>query len=57
MGYAMGWSHAFEEFLAQPALINEHLGEFEDEIRRMVAAEHDIVDQASLLGERSIPYS
>jgi Sulfotransferase family len=45
----LGWSHAFEDFLAQPALINEHLGEFEDEIRRMVAAEHDIVDQASLL--------
>jgi hypothetical protein len=43
------WSHPFGDFLAQPALMEERLGGFEDEIRRMAKVEHDIVDQASLL--------
>jgi hypothetical protein len=43
------WSHPFNHFLAQPALMEERLHGFEDEIRRMAQVEHDIVDQASLL--------
>jgi len=43
------WSHPFGHFLAQPALMEEHLQDFEGEIRRMAAVEHDIVEQASLL--------
>jgi hypothetical protein len=43
------WSHPFGDFLAQPALMEEQLQEFEGEIRRMAAVEHDILEQASLL--------
>lgn len=45
----LGWSHPFQDFLAQPALMEEQLADFEDEIRRMAKAEHEIVDQAALL--------
>jgi Sulfotransferase family len=45
----LGWSHRFEDFLAQPALMREQLHDFEGEIRAMVDGDHDIVDQASLL--------
>jgi sulfotransferase family protein len=45
----LGWSHPFSHFLAQPALMEERLGRFEAEVRRMAKVEHDIVDQASLL--------
>ena len=45
----LGWSHPFDHFLAQPALMEERLWGFEAEIRRMAKVEHDIVDQASLL--------
>jgi hypothetical protein len=43
------WSHPFNDFLAQPALMEERLQGFEGEIRQMAKVEHDIVDQASLL--------
>lgn len=45
----LGWSHPFRDFLAQPALMQEQLHAFDDEIRQMVEADHDIVDHASLL--------
>jgi hypothetical protein len=45
----LGWSHRFEDFLAQPALMGEQLYDFEGEITDMVKADHDIIDQASLL--------
>jgi hypothetical protein len=45
----LGWLQRFEDFLAQPALMQEQLHDFEDEIRAMVNAHHDIIDQASLL--------
>jgi hypothetical protein len=45
----LDWSHPFEDFLAQPALMAEQLHAFEGEIRRMAKAEHEIVDQAALL--------
>jgi Sulfotransferase family len=45
----LAWSHPFEHFLAQPALMEEQLGDFEDEVRRMARGEHQIVDQAALL--------
>jgi Sulfotransferase family len=43
------WSHPFGDFLAQPALMEEQLQDFEGEIRRMAAVEHHILEQASLL--------
>jgi Sulfotransferase family len=45
----LGWSHPFEDFLAQPALMEEQLQDFEGEITGMVKAKPDIIDQASLL--------
>jgi hypothetical protein len=45
----LGWSHRFEDFLAQPALMEEQLYAFEGEITDMVKGDHDIIDQASLL--------
>jgi hypothetical protein len=45
----LGWSHRFEDFLAQPALMREQLHDFEGEIRSMVNEPHDIIGQASLL--------
>jgi hypothetical protein len=45
----LSWSHPFNDFLAQPALMEEQLTDFEAEIRRLAEVEHDIVDQASLL--------
>jgi hypothetical protein len=45
----LGWSHRFEDFLAQPALMREQLHDFEDEIRSMVHHDHDIIDHAALL--------
>jgi hypothetical protein len=45
----LGWSHPFQDFLAQPALMEEQLADFDDEVRRMAKAEHEIVDQAALL--------
>jgi hypothetical protein len=45
----LGWSHPFSDFLAQPALMQEQLHDFEGEIRDMARADHDILDQASLL--------
>jgi hypothetical protein len=45
----LGWSHPFEDFLAQPALMRTQLHHFEPEIRRMAKVEHEIVDQAALL--------
>jgi hypothetical protein len=45
----LGWSHPFSDFLAQPALMEEQLHDFEGEIRRMTNTEADIIDQASLL--------
>jgi len=45
----LDWSHRFEDFLAQPALMEEQLHDFEGEIRDMIKGDHDIIDQASLL--------
>lgn len=45
----LGWSHRFEDFLAQPALMEEQLRDFDGEIRDMVQADHDVIDHASLL--------
>ena len=43
------WSHPFDHFLQQPALMNEHLAPFADQIRAMAEQPHDVIDQASLL--------
>jgi hypothetical protein len=32
----LGWSHPFGDFLAQPALMQQHLHDFEQEIRRLL---------------------
>jgi Sulfotransferase family len=46
---ALNWSHPFEHFLAQPALMRDHLWPFEAQIRQFAARPPDVVDQASLL--------
>jgi hypothetical protein len=45
----LNWSHRFADFLSQPALMQEHLLPFHDDIRAFAAMEHDVVDQAALL--------
>lgn len=45
----MDWTHPFSHFLAQPALMRDHLQPFEAEIREYADHEHGIVDQAALL--------
>jgi hypothetical protein len=44
-----GWTHPFSHFLDQPALIEDRLQPFRDEIAAFAAEEHDILDQAALL--------
>ncbi len=41
----MGWTFDFDNFLDQPALMREHLAEFEDDFRRS----HDVVETAALV--------
>jgi len=45
----LNWSHPFSHFAAQPALMQEQLHPFEEEIHRFIRDPQDIVDQASLL--------
>jgi hypothetical protein len=45
----LGWTHDFGSFLAQPLLMRDHLGPYEDEIRRFADHEQDVLDQAILL--------
>ncbi|MCI0574961.1 MAG: sulfotransferase [Chloroflexi bacterium] len=45
----LGWPHDFNDFLAQPRLMNDHLACFEEEIRDFAAHPHDLIDQLSLL--------
>lgn len=44
-----GWTHPFSHFLNQPALIEDYLSPFEEEIEAFSREEHDILDQAALL--------
>lgn len=44
-----GWSHPFEDFLAQPRLMTDHFSAYADEIAKFARTEQDIVDQAALL--------
>lgn len=44
-----GWTHPFSHFVNQPALIEDHLSPFRDEIAAFAREEHDILDQAALL--------
>lgn len=44
-----GWTHPFSHFLNQPALMEDHLSPFRDEIAAFTREEHDILDQAALL--------
>jgi Sulfotransferase family len=43
------WTHPFGDFLAQPLLIRDLLGPYEDEIREFAATERPPFDQAILL--------
>lgn len=45
----LGWTHPFEHFSAQPLLMRDLLGPFEDEIREFAVREHPVLDQAILL--------
>jgi hypothetical protein len=45
----LGWTHPFSHFSDQPALMEDHLGPFQDEIEAYAREEHDILDQAALL--------
>jgi hypothetical protein len=44
-----GWTHPFSHFVDQPALIEDHLARFREEIELFAAEEQDILDQAALL--------
>jgi hypothetical protein len=44
-----GWAHPFSHFLDQPALMEDHLQRFKEEIQAFAAEERDILDQAALL--------
>jgi hypothetical protein len=44
-----GWTHPFSHFTDQPALIDDHLRPFKDEITGFAHEEHDILEQAALL--------
>lgn len=44
-----GWAHPFSHFLDQPALMEDHLSRFREEIDAFTRGEHDILDQAALL--------
>jgi sulfotransferase family protein len=44
-----GWAHPFSHFLDQPALMEDHLSGFREEIEAFAREEHDILDQAALL--------
>jgi hypothetical protein len=44
-----GWAHPFSHFVNQPALVEDHLRPFRDEIEAFAHTEHDILEQAALL--------
>jgi hypothetical protein len=44
-----GWAHPFSHFLNQPALIEDYLSPFREEIAAFAREERDILDQAALL--------
>jgi hypothetical protein len=44
-----GWTHPFSHFLDQPALMEDRLQRFQEEIDAYAREEHDILDQAALL--------
>jgi hypothetical protein len=46
---SLNWSHPFSHFLKQPALMEEHLADFADEITDFARNEHDMVEQIALL--------
>jgi hypothetical protein len=43
------WTHPFSHFLKQPALMEDYLADFADEITDFAHHEHDMVDQIALL--------
>jgi hypothetical protein len=45
----LGWNHPFSHFLDQPALIEDHLLSFREELTAFAQDEYDILDQAALL--------
>ena len=44
-----GWDHPFDHFLAQPLMMRDQLGSFEDEIRAYAQQPQPLLDQAILL--------
>jgi hypothetical protein len=44
-----GWTHPFEDFLAQPQLMEGYFADYTDEIETFANRDRDIVDQAALL--------
>ena len=45
----MNWRFSFSNFTSQPSLLRDLLGPFEDEMRRLDAMEHDLIDNGSLI--------
>lgn len=45
----LDWHFSFEDFLAQPRLMADHLQPYADEIRRYAETDPDLIDQAILL--------
>jgi hypothetical protein len=45
----LDWRHRFASFLAQPLLLRDHLGGYEDEIRWHVEADRGVIEQAATL--------
>lgn len=44
-----GWGFRFNNFLDQPELMTDHLGDFEEEIKTFAKQQHSIVEQACLV--------
>ncbi len=45
----MNWRFRFESLLSQPLLMRDLLGPFEDEMRRMDATDHDMIDNGAVI--------
>jgi hypothetical protein len=45
----MGWTHPFDHFLAQPALMNGPLAAYREQVSQYAADPPDVIDQAGLL--------
>lgn len=45
----LGWHHPFQDFLEQPLMMRDELGDYAEEIRRFATTQRPLVDQAALL--------